>query len=350
MIENVCHIGPAFYVQGGISSVLRTYKKLFNLSDKNFLASYNGSFLKSLPLLFLQCAKLIIKPKKDIAYYQIHTSSYGSFYRKYLISLCLRLHKKKYTVHIHGSMFDKFCNQANPVVKKMLNNYFSHAEYVFILSGEMKNIVLSVAPSINKFVTVPNPCEFVTDAPVDLSSHVNPVKIVFSGRYGDRKGVFDLLKAFELAEFKVPVRLYLYGDGQIERVQKAISANSKKEYIEMSKWLDHQKYLNLLPSFDLLVLPSYAERFSMSLVESLGLGLPVISTYVGGTAEIVENGVCGLLVQPGDIDALKISLEKIVNNRDMRIKMGAAGWKRVHDNFTGDVVMKKLDDAYLGLK
>ena len=350
MIEKICHIGPALYVQGGISSVLLTYKKLFNLSDENFMASYNGSFVKSLPKFLLLCIKLILKPRNGIAYYQMHTSSYGSFFRKYLISRCLRFRKKKYTVHIHGSLFDKFCNQASPVVKRMLNDYFSHAEYVFILSSEMRHIVLSVAPSIKNFVTIPNPCEFVTEAPVDLRSHENPVKVVFSGRYGNRKGVFDLLKAFELAKFNVPVQLFLYGDGEIERVQKAILENSKKDSIVMSGWLKHQDYLKVLPSFDLLVLPSYAERFSMSLVEAQGLGLPVISTYVGGTAEIVENGVCGLLVQPGDIEALKKSLEKIVNDRDMRIAMGAAGWKRVHDNFTGTVVKKKMEDAYLELQ
>lgn len=43
----------------------------------------------------------------------------------------------------------------------------------------------------------------------------------------------------------------------------------------------------------------------MSLVEALGMGLPVVSTFVGGTAEVVEDGVCGILCQPGDIRFLE---------------------------------------------
>ena len=61
MLEKVCHIGPGFAVQGGISSVLVSYKKLFNLSKTNFISSYNGSFLKSIPLLLKTCFKILFK-------------------------------------------------------------------------------------------------------------------------------------------------------------------------------------------------------------------------------------------------------------------------------------------------
>ena len=64
MIENVRHIGPALYVQGGISSVLVSYKKLFGIPESNFIASYNGSFVKSLPVLFFVCLKLLLCPEK----------------------------------------------------------------------------------------------------------------------------------------------------------------------------------------------------------------------------------------------------------------------------------------------
>ena len=90
MFEKVCHIGPALDVQGGISSVLVSYKNLFDLPDDKFIPSYNGSFVKSLPLLFCLCLKLLLNPP-DAPYFQIHTSFNGSFFRKFLISLCLRI-------------------------------------------------------------------------------------------------------------------------------------------------------------------------------------------------------------------------------------------------------------------
>lgn len=350
MIEKICHIGPALFVQGGISSVLVSYKKLFNLPDENFVASYNGSFVKSLPKLFLLCLRLLVCPPKKFEFFQIHTSSYGSFFRKYLISRCLRLRGKKYTCHIHGSLFDKFCDGASWFVKWMLKDYFTHSEKIFILSSEMKDIVKSVSPSSENFVVVPNPGESIADVPEDLSLHTEPVKVIFSGRFGKRKGVYDLIEAFGKASFAVPVELYLFGDGEVEKVRDCVEKSSKKDLIRVSPWMKHGEYIQQLPKYDLLVLPSYAERFSMSLVEALGFGLPVISTFVGGTAEVVEDGVCGLLVQPGDIDALRVSLETLVNDRNKRIDMGVAGWKRASGQFTGKVVLEKLISAYSELK
>lgn len=350
MIEKICHIGPALFVQGGISSVLVSYKKLFNLPDENFVASYNGSFVKSLPKLFLLCLRLLVCPPKKFDFFQIHTSSYGSFFRKYLISRCLRLRGKKYTCHIHGSLFDKFCNGASWFVKWMLKDYFTHSEKIFILSSEMKDIVKSVSPASENFVVVPNPGESIADVPEDLSLHTEPVKVIFSGRFGKRKGVYDLIDAFDKASFEVPVELYLFGDGEVEKVRDCVEKSSKKDLIRVSPWMKHGEYIQQLPKYDLLVLPSYAERFSMSLVEALGFGLPVISTFVGGTAEVVEDGVCGLLVQPGDIDALRVSLETLVNDRNKRIDMGVAGWKRASGQFTGKVVLEKLISAYSELK
>lgn len=350
MIEKICHIGPALFVQGGISSVLVSYKKLFNLPDENFVASYNGSFVKSLPKLFLLCLRLLVCPPKKFDFFQIHTSSYGSFFRKYLISRCLRLRGKRYTCHIHGSLFDKFCDGASWFVKWMLKDYFTHSEKIFILSSEMKDIVKSVSPASENFVVVPNPGESIADVPEDLSLHTEPVRVIFSGRFGKRKGVYDLIDAFDKASFEVPVELYLFGDGEVEKVRDCVEKSSKKDLIRVSPWMKHGEYIQQLPKYDLLVLPSYAERFSMSLVEALGFGLPVISTFVGGTAEVVEDGVCGLLVQPGDIDALRVSLETLVNDRNKRIDMGVAGWKRASGQFTGKVVLEKLISAYSELK
>ena len=68
MLEKVCHIGPGLAVQGGISSVLVSYKKLYDLPDENFIESYNGSFVRSIPVLIKLCVKIVsvdVKRKSD---------------------------------------------------------------------------------------------------------------------------------------------------------------------------------------------------------------------------------------------------------------------------------------------
>ncbi|NLE03849.1 MAG: glycosyltransferase family 4 protein, partial [Crenarchaeota archaeon] len=87
-----------------------------------------------------------------------------------------------------------------------------------------------------------------------------------------------------------------------------------------------------------------------SLVEALGFGLPVISTFVGGTAEVVEDGICGILHQPGDIEALQKAMEQLVNDKPLRVQMGRAGWERASVYFSGIVVKEKIENIYVSLK
>ena len=161
--------------------------------------------------------------------------------------------------------------------------------------------------------------------------------------------MYDLLEAFSRAKFKTPVELYLYGDGEVEQVKSVAAALPRAETIHVSNWLKHDDYLKLLPQFDLLALPSYAETFGMSLVEAMGVGLPVVSARSGGVPYVVRDGVDGFLIDAGDIDALARKLECLVEDNSLRVQMGLDAWKDVVANFRGDVVLDKLENAYRGL-
>ena len=140
MLEKVCHIGPALDVQGGISSVLVSYKNLFNLPAENFVSSYNGSFVKSLPLFICLCLKLLLNPPAA-PFFQIHTSFNGSFFRKYLISLCLRARRKKYVAHIHGSQFKRMCLTSPKVIQHFIRSYFKHSTMVICITPDMQDFL-----------------------------------------------------------------------------------------------------------------------------------------------------------------------------------------------------------------
>jgi len=60
----------------------------------------------------------------------------------------------------------------------------------------------------------------------------------------------------------------------------------------------------LLASADVLVLPSYIEGLPVCILEAMAVGVPVVSTTVGGIPEALENGACGTLINPGDVEAL----------------------------------------------
>ena len=88
----------------------------------------------------------------------------------------------------------------------------------------------------------------------------------------------------------------------------------------------------------------------MSLVEAMGQGLPVISTFSGGVPYVVRDGEDGILFEAGDLPALQAALERLVNDRDLRVAMGKTAWMDASERFSGRIVLQGLESVYSQLQ
>jgi glycosyltransferase involved in cell wall biosynthesis len=105
----------------------------------------------------------------------------------------------------------------------------------------------------------------------------------------------------------------------------------------------------LMAASDLSVLVSLREGLPLSLLESAAAGLPAVATSVGGTPEVVEHGVEGLLVPPRDPDSLADALLTLLRDPDRRRSMGDAARRAVERKFDIRVVTEKIEDLYVTL-
>jgi glycosyltransferase involved in cell wall biosynthesis len=115
----------------------------------------------------------------------------------------------------------------------------------------------------------------------------------------------------------------LVGDG--DRLGTLQSLAQRLSLNDNIRWLGYQKdprpYLSIA---DLFLLPSTAvETFSLALLEALSMGKPVLATDIGGSSEIVIEGVNGFLVKPKDVRSLSEKLGRLVENRELREAFGA---------------------------
>jgi glycosyltransferase involved in cell wall biosynthesis len=93
----------------------------------------------------------------------------------------------------------------------------------------------------------------------------------------------------------------------------------------------------LFDSVQIAVVPSlWPEGFGLVILEAMSAGCALVATNHGGAPEIVENEVSGLLVPPGDVDALAAAIERLVTDEALRRRLGKAGERRVKDVFTLD--------------
>jgi len=98
-----------------------------------------------------------------------------------------------------------------------------------------------------------------------------------------------------------------------------------------------------------VVLPSYyAEGIPRSLLEAAAMGKPIITTHNRGCREVVEEGVNGILVAPRDPEALARAIIKMIENPEMREKMGVEGRKRAELEFDEKMVIERILKTYDG--
>ena len=93
----------------------------------------------------------------------------------------------------------------------------------------------------------------------------------------------------------------------------------------------------ILASMDVVVLPSGIDACSRVLFESMAMRRPLVATNAGGTPEVVQEGVTGLLVKPGDSSEMAKCIMKLLNNKKLAEQYGSAGRKRVEAMFTNEI-------------
>ena len=124
---------------------------------------------------------------------------------------------------------------------------------------------------------------------------------------------------------------------------------------EIETWRDVKgfEYLNyvenmkeLLGSIDIAVLPSYREGLPRSLLEASACQLPCVASDVPGCNHVVDDGVTGYLVQPKTVDELALAMEKLIDDPDLRKRMGVAGRERVARLFSEKMIIKQTLAIY----
>lgn len=155
-------------------------------------------------------------------------------------------------------------------------------------------------------------------------------------RFAPQKGLSLLIQAFAGLCRKLPEKnlwLVLVGDGPLRgELEKRAAASGVGERIVFAGY--RPEAAGLLSAFDLFVLPSLSEGLGIALIEAQACGLPVVATRCGGIPEVVEDGVTGLLVNPGSEGALQEAMLKLLLDEEGARKMGQRGRQQVRTRFS----------------
>lgn len=172
------------------------------------------------------------------------------------------------------------------------------------------------------------------------------VVAVVANMYSRVKGHDQLIAAATNVCKILPETIFiLVGDGQERpRLEQLVrQAGLEKNFIFLGSRKDIPE---LLACCDLSVLPSEAEAMPNALLEAMASGLPVIATGVGGSLEVIEDGINGLLVPPRNPEALAAAILRVLRDPSFAARLARAGQERIGIQFSFDRLIAQFEQLY----
>jgi glycosyltransferase involved in cell wall biosynthesis len=334
--------------RGGIAGVINTYSKYFSVFK--FVPTYKPQPHKliGIPYFAYNFVSLFFKLliDREIRIVHIHGAAKGSVFRKYFVFLLAKyVFRRKVLYHCHGSEIKNFYRNSNSLFKWIIQHFISHVDLLICLSKHWEEFFRENF-KVRNIIVLENIVEPASEKK-QLRKITLPLKVLYLGYIGNRKGIFDLLDVLRehRESFEGQMELIVGGNGEIKRLEDYLNTHNLHSLVKYEGWVAGEKKQRLLAESDVFILPSYNEGLPLSILEAMSYNMPIISTPVGGITEIVLDNVNGFIVNPGDKFAIYDRLKKIVESPEIIQDMGKESGKLVVPYYAESVI-PKLESIY----
>lgn len=350
MKKKVLVIGPSdTRSRGGMATVIRGIRESRVLHARYDITIFPSYIDGSLPVRLLYSAYGYLRflcCYRSYDLFHIHVASFGSTFRKNFYLKTIKRAKKPVILHIHGAKYLVFYEALSPRKKRIVRSFLHQADLVLALSEDWKQ-KFEETFGLTNCCALPNgmDTEEFDCARCDVDENTAR-SFVFLGRLGQRKGAYDLIDAVQRAAQSEPsLRVFMAGDGEVEQVRQKVREAGLEKQISVVGWVDFEGKCALLRQAATVVLPSYHEGLPMTILEGMASGKAIISTTVGAIPEVIapENGI---LVAPGDVNALADALVQCAQNPNMLRQMATANRKKIDQAFSMQKMHERLTEYY----
>ena len=316
----------------------------------NLLLTHISLFISS-PNRYLRALKLAWATRQN----GLRAILYQLFYFLEAGILAKQIHQRQIT-HLHNHFGDSSCSVAMLAAELggFSFSFTMHGPYIFFEPykwriDEKINRALFVAcishycrsqgmifASADKWQQMHIIHCGIDPALFDVVSHNQSGKrLLYVGRLAAVKGLPIFLESLVMLQRSHPdILLTVVGDGpdrsKLEQMTEQLELSSNVKFVGYQSQTEVRQYIQ---QTDIFVMSSFAEGVPVVLMEAMAAGVPVVATQIAGVSELVENGVSGYLVPPGDAVSLAECIDKLFNDDQLRIVFGKAGRAKVEQEF-----------------
>lgn len=270
-------------------------------------------FLKAIVLVAFACAF----GRCDVLH--INVASFGSTFRKILLSYFARASGVPYIVHLHGGGYREFWVSRGRLTRSAIDAFFRNASRVVVLGSMWVDLVREHVPEVaERIIILPN----ATRPPrKSRRGERGALTILFLGQLNASKGVPQLVEALAMLDSASGWRAILAGHGDLAQTRAQVEQLGLSGRVDVPGWVGPERVEELLLRADIFVLPSFVENQPLSIIEAFAYGVPVVCTPVGSVPEIVTEGRTGLFVPVGDSAALSRALCRLIEDPRLRMRL-----------------------------
>ena len=342
-------LGAAPETRSSIASVVLAYRThgLFKRWPIDYLATHGDGGAARNAALALSALRrfiaLLVCERGMVVH--LHAAPDRGFWRDALFMALAIALRCPLLLHLHGAGFERFYDDAGRVGRAVIRFLLEHAACIVVPCESLRTWIRGVARNA-QVVSLPNPVVPV-EAPQDGR---RPNLVLFLGKLDPAKGVFDLLEALSAVRPAVPdVRLLCAGEGDRIAVTRYAERLGIADAVKFTGWVGPSGKRALLESAAVFALPSYDEALPMSLLEAMAAGIPAVVSPVGGVPEVVVDGVSGFFAAPGDVATLQRLLRKLLLDRKLSARIGAAARESVRLRCAPERALARLEGLYAEL-
>jgi len=326
--------------------------------DNRAKGNFNLSGLVAFARVYFRLVGALWRHRPSVLCFLLSSNRVG-FLRDSVVVLTARMFRCRVVAHYRGANFDNFYRLGSRMLRGYVRFTMRRLDAIIVQAAALRKMFEGLFPR-ERIAVLPNGLDFA-DWPAPTRANGARVRLLFVGHVTFAKGFYDLILAYEQLRKRHPqLELWFAGETMDHERQKFRVAElldpPQQQYFfdhvhEISErikmFLDSQqahnaKYLGRVAgeekraafeAADIFVLPSYTEGFSMAVLEAMAYGLPVVATRVGALQEVLRDGDHGFLVPPRDPDALATSLRRLIEDPDLRHRIGASNARQARSEY-----------------
>ena len=308
----------------------------------------------------------LIAARPKLIYYPITATAAGWVARDVPCIIASRLFGCNVVIHLRAGHLRLNYRRFPGVVKRLVKFACSRVSIAIVQAECLRNQFEGLVPE-QRIKVLPQAID-TAEYEAGPAQPGRRNQILFLGNLAYSKGYCDLVRALPAVAQAMPDVKFVFCGSIVEERATGVyfdqstgekltyeSAKAAHETVQRSAHAKHYEWrgvvagkekLDLLRSSSLIVLPSYSEGFSRALIEAMSVGKPVVCTPVGAHPEFIVDGVHGIHVPPGNVQALAVALISLLSDDARRNAIGAANYRYVRETFDIKIVAKQLEDLF----